>query len=400
MKLLNERRRYVYPRLLLATIAVSGILYFPVAWTIRARDGHHYGNDFAVFWSAASLAEEGDAPNAYDIARLHARETSVTPEIQVFPWHYPPQFLVMLLPLALLPYAAALAAWELVTGGLFLLACRPVVNARRWAGVSACALPAVLMALGFGQNGFLTAGLLGGGLLALDNRPVMAGGLIGLLSYKPHFAPLAFVALLAGRRWRALGAAVSSAALLALASLAVLGWDTWRAFRADLPLSAEALDDPSGWKKMPTLYAAVRLAGGGPTLARVLQVLVALSVAGAVAWLWRRGRHSEHRSAAVAIGAVVASPYAFVYDLPLAALAMGWLFRATEGQSWRLWERATVAGVALLPVAAWPLAALSGVQVGPLVLGAFFVLVLRRARETRRVGAEATLTAGGGVRLP
>src|SRR5260370_28092721 len=53
-----------------------------------------------------------------------------------------------------------------------------------------------------GQNGFLTGALLGGSLLCLERQPVLAGILIGCLSYKPQFGILLPVALIAARQWR------------------------------------------------------------------------------------------------------------------------------------------------------------------------------------------------------
>jgi hypothetical protein len=54
----------------------------------------------------------------------------------------------------------------------------------------AAAFPAVFVNIGHGQNGFLTAALLGSALLSLDRRPWLAGALIGLLAYKPQFGVL------------------------------------------------------------------------------------------------------------------------------------------------------------------------------------------------------------------
>ncbi len=51
-----------------------------------------------------------------------------------------------------------------------------------------------------GQSGFLTAAFLGGALLFLERRPVVAGVFIGGLTYKPQFGILLPVALIAVRR--------------------------------------------------------------------------------------------------------------------------------------------------------------------------------------------------------
>ena len=387
MALLNERRRHVYPRLLLALLAFWSVAGYIGFSTHEARKGGHYGSDFIVYWSAASLAKRGEAPRAYELASLHAEEQSVAPNIEQFPWHYPPPFLAMLLPLAFLPYAFALAVWEVLTGGLFALVMRRVVSRRRWVGISLAAIPALITALFFGQNGFLTAALLGGGLLVLPNRPVLAGGLLGIIAYKPHLAPLVFIALLAGRRWRALAAAVTSAALLAVCSLAVLGWDTWHKFWTDLPTAARVLDEPGAWEKLPTVHAAILLAGGSPIVARVAQSLVALTVAATIAWLWRSDTTPRLRNAALALGILLASPYAFLYDMPVAVLGLAWLFRDAEERPWLFWERVTAGLAAILPLLVWPLAAQTGVQVGPLFLGLLFVAVVRRALLHPVIGA-------------
>jgi hypothetical protein len=67
----------------------------------------------------------------------------------------------------------------------------------------------------------------GAGTLWIDRRPILAGFCFGALCYKPHFALLVPVALLAGQHWRALAASLGSAAALCGLSLVVFGWQTW-----------------------------------------------------------------------------------------------------------------------------------------------------------------------------
>ena len=78
------------------------------------------------------------------------------------------------------------------------------------------AAPVTLICLTHGHNGFLTALLLGGGLMLLDERPFVAGLLLGCLIYKPQFALVLPPLLLAGWNWRAIaGAAVRRWLLIA-----------------------------------------------------------------------------------------------------------------------------------------------------------------------------------------
>ena len=94
----------------------------------------------------------------------------------------------------------------------------------------AAAFPAVVVNIGHGQNGFLTAALLGGALHLLDRRPWLAGVLIGCLAYKPQFGVLIPVALLAGGRWSTIAAAAATVAALVAVSFATLGGGVWHAF--------------------------------------------------------------------------------------------------------------------------------------------------------------------------
>src|SRR3546814_629987 len=80
--------------------------------TWAAQKGRPIGRYFIAFWSAARLALDGDPAAAYDIARIHAVQGALAPHpIHPMPWHYPPSFLMLVLPLGLLPYPLALLAW-------------------------------------------------------------------------------------------------------------------------------------------------------------------------------------------------------------------------------------------------------------------------------------------------
>src|SRR5204862_7518902 len=81
-----------------------------------------------------------------------------------------------------------------------------------------------------GQNGFLTASLLGSSLLLIERRPVLAGVFIGCLTYKPQFGILFPVALIAARQWRTCVSAAATAIFLAAASAGTFGVDAWAAF--------------------------------------------------------------------------------------------------------------------------------------------------------------------------
>src|SRR6478736_3397875 len=77
-----------------------------------------------------------------------------------FGWHYPPMFLFVAAVLALVPYSSAYLLWVFGTFPLYLVTIRQIVGER--AGyLLAAAFPAILSNFIVGQNGFLTAGLMG-----------------------------------------------------------------------------------------------------------------------------------------------------------------------------------------------------------------------------------------------
>ena len=125
---------------------------------------------------------------------------------------------------SLMPYGLALAVWQAVSLGLYLLAIRasspsaPGCGADRRAGRSRLAfsrrVPGGADQFGHGQNGFLTAALFGRALAMLDRGPLLAGILFGLLVYKPQYGLMIPLVLVASGRWRCFAAAAATVALL------------------------------------------------------------------------------------------------------------------------------------------------------------------------------------------
>ena len=244
-----ERIRLVAVAIL--CVAAASIAFMLVtAHGLVDMQGRPLGTDFSSFYSAGTYVLEGNAQAPYDLARQHAREQAIFGAATPFySWFYPPFFLFITAVLALLPYGAALVAWQVVTLVLYLLAIRAIISpsprlrgegrdegasprgSESWTALLlAVAFPAVLVNLGHGQNGFLTAALLGGALAILDRRPIVAGLLFGLLAYKPQFGLMIPLALAAGGYWRSFAAAVATIAFLAVAATIAFGPDVWRAF--------------------------------------------------------------------------------------------------------------------------------------------------------------------------
>lgn len=333
----------------LATAYLQGI------WLV-APDGSGVPSDFVNVWAAGRMVLAGNAVSVYDWpAHKLVEESAIGHSFAgYFGWHYPPTFLFVAAVLSLLPYAIAYVIWVLATFPAYLLAVRVIIG-DRIGYLLAAAFPAVLSNFVVGQNGFLTAGLVGGALVLLERRPVWAGVLLGLLTYKPHLGLLFPIALVAGGYWRAFFAAAIVATLMVAASLIAFGADAWHAFFGNIGHTSQAFLS-EGWadfSKLQTAFGLTRTLGGSEMLAWFVQTAVALAAAAAVALLWRSRAPYEIKAAALGVGAMLATPYLYTYDLVVLAVPLAFLFRLGRARGFLAHELAGI-GLACLLILIFP----------------------------------------------
>jgi arabinofuranan 3-O-arabinosyltransferase len=341
-------------------LIVAQAVYLAASWWtgtwLVAADGTGVASDFVNVWAAGKLVWQGMPAAAYDWPVHKAMEVIAVshPFDGYFGWHYPPVFLFVAAMLSLLPYAGAYLLWLFATFPLYLAAIRGIVGGRG-GYILAAAFPAVLSNFIVGQNGFLTAALFGGALVMLVERPILAGVLIGLLTYKPHLGLLFPLALVAGGHWRAFMAASVTAIAMALVSFAAFGADTWIAFYGNIGHTSQAfLSD--GWAdfgKLQTAFGITRVLGGSEALAWTMQGIVALACAVAIVRLWRGSAEYEIKAAALACGALLATPYLYLYDLVALAVPLAFLFRLSHVRGFLQHELAGI-GLACLMVLVFP----------------------------------------------
>jgi hypothetical protein len=389
---LNEERVRVYSWMVVAIFAVVSIVWVGLSLpSLVDLRGKPVGYDFMAFWSAARLALGGRPEAAFDGTAITAVQHSAVaflPNIW-FPWHYPPTFLLVVAPLGLLPYPAALAVFVLSTAALWAALVRQILPDRR-AWIVAAATPAGLITLLDGQNALLTGALAGFALLWLDRRPMAAGILIGLLAVKPHLALLFPLALVAEGRWRSIAAAAATVLALVAASLALFGWADWAAFLHHLPLTmAMGEEGAVPWGTMPSPYVFALSLGAPAAAAGVLQGAVALFAAGCVWRAWRQpGAAFEAKAATLMAGSLLVSPYLFYYDLTWAALAVAWLATLGLASGFRRGEREILLFAWLAPAVMQPVHLATSVQLGfPAVLLLLVAAVRRAATAPRLAGA-------------
>jgi alpha-1,2-mannosyltransferase len=273
-----------------------------------------------------------------------------------------------------------LAIWLAASFAAYLAAIRAILPGKETLLIAA-AFPAVFVNIGHGQNGFLTAALLGGALQLLDRRPWLAGMLIGLLTYKPQFGVLIPIALLAGGRWRSIGAAVATVAALLALSFATLGGGVWQAFAYSMNFTQTVVLEQggTGWEKIQSVFSAVRMWGATVHAAYAVQLALGLCLAASLAWLWRSDAAFELKAAALVTGSLLATPYVLDYDLVVLAVAIAYLARYGLARGFRDFEISLLAAAWMVPLLSRGIAGATGIPLGLVVLSTLYVFTLRRA---------------------
>jgi alpha-1,2-mannosyltransferase len=382
-------RAYCLILIALAVIALGTLL--ATSKGLNDYQGRPLGTDFSNVYAAGKYVLEGKPAAPYDWPLQHKKEQEIFGEQTPFyGWHYPPIFLFLAAALALFPYLAALTVWQVSTLALYLLSIRAILpRAAIW--LPALAYPAVLINIAHGHNGFLTAALIGGGLYLLRSKPVVAGILLGLLIYKPQFGVLIPLALAAGGYWRAFVAAGLTVLALCAASYVAFGIETWDAFRGSMTLTREIVLEKgdTGFHKIQSVFAAVRLLGGSAGLAYAAQGIVFISVAAFVFRLWRGNRAFALKAAALIAGSMLATPYLLDYDLMIAAPAIAFLAAHGLNKGFAPYEKSLLAFVFIAPLLTRAIAEHMLLPLGLIAVLLLFSIAIKRASESTAASAGA-----------
>jgi hypothetical protein len=396
---LTVARMRAYSLILLGLSVLVFAGWIAVSDGLIDRNGQPIGTDFSNVYAAGTLTWQGRSADAYEPALQHAAEKAVFDgrEVPFYGWHYPPFFFAIAVLVAAVPYAWGLAIWLGASFAAYLAAIRAILP-RRETLLVAAAFPAVFVNVGHGHNGFLTAALLGGALHWLDRRPWLAGVLIGLLAYKPQFGILIPIALLAGGRWRTIGAAAATVAALIAISFALLGSGIWHAFADSMNFTQTVVLEQggTGWQKIQSIFSAVRAWGASVPIAYAAQASLFAALAATLAWLWHSNAAFELKAAALALGSLLATPYVLDYDLVVLAVAIAFFARHGLQHGFRDFEISLLAAAWIVPLLSRSIASATFIPLGLLVELALYAFVLRRAaldRASHAVGAHRVAQA-------
>jgi hypothetical protein len=382
---LNAKRIRAYC-LILFTVNVLGFaIWIGLSHGMIDHADQPLGTDFMSFYAASKLALTGHAAQAWDpYAHQAAQDAIFGRQLGYWAFFYPPAYLLICAPLALLPYGLSLFVWLAGTTGMTVLLARQWLKQQAPTVITGLipllAFPALWINIGNGQNAALTTALFLSGCLLLDRRPIIAGLILGLLIIKPQLGLALPFILIASGRWKTFIAAGVSAVALSLAAWLVVGTGGYLAFLHNSELARTTLEQglvsPA---RMQSLFAALMLWKSPLWLAYGAQILLSLAVIASACFIIRRYRPDRFALSALMVSTtLLMSPFMLDYDLLLSAIPLSWLIMSGLKNSFQPWEKIMALTVFILPLFARSLALNLHLPLAPLVLLLFYGMVARR----------------------
>jgi Glycosyltransferase family 87 len=272
-----------------------------------------YRPDFTVFWAAGDLTRR-DVQKVYRVEDMTAAQYEFTGGYKgPRPFAYPPSALLVFAPLSLLSFWPALLTLWIASLAVFVPICRRLAG---WTGaaLATTSFP-VVFALASGQLTLILGSATIWAILSLEKRPLLAGGLLGVVAaIKPQAVMLAPIGLLAGGHRRALAAAIGAGCAMGGCAILAFGFNPW-------------IDWLSSLREFPHLVDRLGLLPRGVTPTSIAHELglsgwadIGLKAAGVAAgvalviWAFRR-QDTLLRIGAIILGGLLSSPYAVSYEL-------------------------------------------------------------------------------------
>ena len=341
--------------------------------------GKPIGSDFTAFWSAGHIADSSNPARAWDQALLNEAVRAKHGADYGTAWLYPPVFLFAAAPLGALPYLPALLLWQILSLSLAAAVLKAILKDWRDTLI-ALASPLSPLVLANGQNSFLTAALLGLGLVLAQRRPATAGALLGGLVYKPQLGLVIAPYLLLTRNWRALGAAIAVAVALVAVSVSLWGIESWSAFASSLAYGRVYMEQGAvGFFKSVSLFAMAREWGSSVDLAYVIQMV---GVLGGAWILWTIRKTEEFvRAAGVCLAAAFSTPYLLDYDMTVVGIGAAFLYAEAMRTRFAPYERSILAFVWIAPWISRPAAQYTTIPLGVIAMLLLAWMSYRRVRH-------------------
>ena len=326
-------------------ILVLGNFFLPAD---KAFNTHMFGHDFLPFYTAGQFVRMGRVDQLYDPAATKKLEHQTCDSAGLVihneygAFLNPPFVALPAAGLAGWPYRTALAIWAgilavFLLGGIWMLVrIFPAGAGWRMWGLTPllmfCSVP-VWQAAVHAQNTFFSLLVLAGTVtLWRKQRPLAAGVVAGLLSFKPQLGVVIAIALIAMQGWRAfVGVSITALSLGVITLIAMP--NAFSDYIHRMPLNLQAIQSLPNymWHRHITFLAAARMMLQGHVgalaspAARLLSIFLMLIVAAGLAWAIVSFRKDALRTdrliAATIVTMPLLMPYYMDYDITLLSVA-------------------------------------------------------------------------------
>lgn len=323
----NAPSRSILPHIMWI-VSASFILYMLVL-DYRISDGVVIGRsevwprDFVNLWAGGKLIGARDFVTLYTSDAFTAFQAKLFGPVGPHVYSYPPTAFIFASLFSQLPYEMAAMLWIVATGIFFGLAARPWWPQNGGWPVLSLLTPAALVNIWTGHYAFLLGGLFLIAWRIIDQRPVGAGIMIGLLAIKPQFAILIPLVLLIRQDWRSIIAAAVTVMAMVAASALYYGPASWVEFLGRATGKQVSVIDAQGaffGKMSGSAATAILDIGGGWTGAiagQAVTTLLGLSLVAVAAW---RKMPTDRLALLVATCTFLVLPYSISYDFVLLCL--------------------------------------------------------------------------------
>jgi hypothetical protein len=117
-----------------------------------------------------------------------------------------------------------------------------------------------------------------------------------------------------------------------------------------MPITSRVVLDEGGadWSRLQSLFGLVRAHGGSEVLAFAVQSAGSAAAAIGIVWLWRSRAPFDLKAAALAAATLFATPYVYMYDVVVLAVAVAFLLRFALERGVTAIEMAGLAGAGAL----------------------------------------------------
>ena len=374
MTILTEKRISFYCSAIIGLYVILCIVFVK-----NAFGPENVFNDFVQYRAAGILASSEKAQLVYDRTVLREVQRELAHEDSVdLRFSYPPIYLLFLEPLSMLPSSLAFVLFIVPPLGAFVFFAQKTANHPLGMKV-ALAFPGIILNINYGQNGFVSAALLGGALYLLETNPCLSAVLMGFLCYKPNIALICPFLLLFSKRFRELAVFTVTVLTLVLISIVLYGIETWGAFLGNLSAVFEAVkESPEILYRMGTLFASLKIAGVHDSTALRIHSVFMVVLLVLVCYLWYRFNASDLVKSITVSAAILMTPYLFEYDLILVGLSIAWFYRGATKTPLTHNEKSILFLCWLLPFISRHLATATNIGIAPIAVLMIMAIALQR----------------------